>query len=65
MARKKTSLGFKGLKGSGIVPVLFIIGFLIYKFTNLRTLGEFAMFVAVIVGIFYALLGVIGILKKL
>ena len=64
MGRKKTSIGFKNLKGSGIVPVLFIIGFVIYKYTNLQTLGEFAMFSSVIIGLVYGLFGIIGIMKK-
>ena len=64
MARKKQFFSFGNLKGSGIVPVIFIIGFLLYKFTNLIVLGEFAMFASVLIGLVYGVLGIFGILKK-
>ena len=64
MARKRPNISFGNLKGSGIVAVLFIIGFLVHKFTNLTGLGEFAMFASVLIGLVYGVLGIFGILKK-
>jgi len=53
-----------GVKGGGIIAVLFVIGFTL-RITNLNEeLGNLALWAAVIIGIIYALLGVVGIILK-
>jgi hypothetical protein len=53
------------LGGTGIVAVLFIIGIILIS-TKIETgLGSLAIWSAVTIGIILALLGIVGILKKL
>ncbi|MEM4336866.1 MAG: hypothetical protein QXG86_02565 [Candidatus Woesearchaeota archaeon] len=53
------------LGGTGIVAVLFIIG-IILSSTKIGTgLGNLALWAAVAIGIFFGVLGIISILKRL
>ena len=57
-------LGF-GLGGTGVVAVLFIMGFILSQSKINTGLGSFAIGAAVFIAIVFGLLGGIGILKRL
>ena len=54
-----------GLGGTGIVAVLFIMGIILSTTGINANLGSVALWVAVAIGIIFALLGIFGILKRL
>jgi hypothetical protein len=62
MAQK---LWLGALGGTGIVAVLFIIGFVLYASGVEKGLGWVALSFAVFLAIIFGLLGIIGILKRL
>lgn len=58
------SLSLGGLKGGGIVAVLFIMG-VVLVLTNINTdLGQLAIKMAIFVAIVFAFLGIFGILNR-
>lgn len=59
------SLAGFGLKGGGIVAVLFIMGFILSQSKLDVGLGSFAIGAAVFIAIVFGLLGGIGIVKRL
>ena len=61
---KKISASLGLLKITGITGALFIMGLIIYTLIS-KFWGGFTIAVAVLIAIIYALLGIVGILKKL
>ncbi len=57
-------LNFLGLKGAGIIAVLFIIGIILVILKINPSLGNIAIYSAVFIAIVFGLLGIIGILKR-
>jgi hypothetical protein len=60
---QRLTLGW--IKAAGIVPVLFGMGFFMYKFEVMRWLGAVVLIIAAVIGISYAILGLIGILQRM
>lgn len=52
-------------KAIGIVPALFIMGFILCKFNVVPCLGKITIFISILIGVIYGLLGVVGILKNM
>jgi hypothetical protein len=52
-------------KAIGIVPALFIMGLFLCRFNVLPWLGKTTIFISIVIGVIYGLLGVVGILKNM
>ena len=52
-------------KAIGIVPALFVMGFVLCKSGILYWLGATTIFIAIAIGVMYGMLGVVGILKNM
>jgi hypothetical protein len=53
------------LKSLGIVPCVFLLGFVLCKFNIMSWLGSIAILASILIGIGYAVLGFIGILQNM
>lgn len=54
-----------GLGGSGIVPVLVIVGVILIALNVNALLGQIAIGGGIVIGIIYGILGIFGILGRM